>query len=99
MNEDELQRIVDAVNEVPLREPGWYTAREIAQRAGRSTDPTRRKLQQMALHLAARFRGESSQPLSDNGAHLREWESFRGDDEQSRRLRPPESIGREAPGG
>lgn len=48
MNEDELQRIVDAVNEVPLREPGWYTAREIAQRAGRSTDPTRRKLQQMA---------------------------------------------------
>lgn len=48
MNEDELQRIVDAVNGVPLREPGWYTAREIAQRAGRSTDPTRRKLQQMA---------------------------------------------------
>ncbi len=40
-----------------------------------------RKLQQMSLHLAARFSGKSSQPLSDNGAHLREWESFRGDDE------------------
>ena len=40
-----------------------------------------RNLQQMALHLAARFRGKSSQPLSDNGVHLREWESFRGDDE------------------
>jgi PAS domain S-box-containing protein len=40
-----------------------------------------RKLQQLALHLAARFRGESSQPLSDSGVHLREWENFRGDDE------------------
>lgn len=47
MREDELQAIVDAVNRVPTREPGWYTAREIAQRAGRSTDPTRRKLQEL----------------------------------------------------
>ncbi len=39
------------------------------------------RLQQMALHLSARFSGASLQPLKDNGAHLREWENFRGDDE------------------
>lgn len=40
-----------------------------------------RKLQQMALHLAARISETSFHPLPDNGARLREWENLRGDDE------------------
>ena len=48
MTEEELQVLVDMVQEgAAAREPGWYTAREIAKMAGRSTDPTRRKLQRM----------------------------------------------------
>jgi PAS domain S-box-containing protein len=49
--------------------------------AGRHLTTPLSKLQQMALHLAARFTGDSLQPLPHDGLYIRQWETFKGDEE------------------
>jgi two-component system, cell cycle sensor histidine kinase and response regulator CckA len=39
------------------------------------------RLQKMALHLSARFTRDSLQPLPHDGLYVRQWETFKGDEE------------------